>query len=813
MNISYTWLSEYISLPTTPERTAEFLTGTGLEVSGIARFEQIPGGLKGLVIGEVVTCDKHPNADRLKVTTVSVGEAELVPIVCGAPNVAAGQKVVVALPGTTLHPIEGEPFKIKKGKIRGEVSQGMICAEDEIGLGTDHDGILVLNSDAPVGGSVADYLGVAGEEVIEIDLTPNRADAASHFGTARDLYALSAVYDELASVQLTKPSVDDFQVSRTDRALSVRVENTEACLRYCGVTISGLKISESPEWLQNRLRSIGLAPINNVVDVTNFVLHELGQPLHAFDADKIQGREVIVRTLPDQTPFTTLDGTERKLSEQDLMICDSEGGMCIAGVFGGINSGVTDTTTEIFLESAYFDPVWVRKTAKRHALNTDASFRFERGVDPNNTVYALKRAALLIQEVAGGEISSEIIDLYPDPIPNFEVEIRLQRLDDLANVSLDQDLVAGILKRLEIDIVERGADTWKLSVPPFKVDVTREADVFEEILRIYGYDRIPVPDKMSMALPSGLGSAAFIPVERASNFLVGNGFLEGMSNSQTRAAYYEQYDFVDRALAIEMINPLSSELNVMRQTFVFQALEAVAYNQNRQESDIRLFEFGRVYQQREGKLAERQLLGLTVTGKLHPESWKVPNQQVDFFYMKGVVLALMNHMGVPSSRLVEQEFNQAPYGYGMQLLSRKKEVLATFGSIDSGLLQDFDVRQEVFVAEIDWQAVLDWASLSEVTHEHAPKYPKVRRDLALLLDESVRFVDIQAIARATEKKLLQRVALFDVYEGKNLDPGKKSYAVSFEFRDPNQTLKDEQVDRIMQKLLAQFEKQVGAQLR
>ena len=812
MTISYNWLKQYINIQVSAEKLAELLTNTGLEVEGVKKIESIPGGLEGLVIGEVKTCEQHPNADRLRVTTVDVGQDEVVNIVCGAPNVAAGQKVVVALPGTVLYPTDGESFKIKKGKIRGEVSNGMICAEDEIGLGKGHDGILVLEADAQVGLPAKSYFDLEEDYEIEIGLTPNRADAASHIGVARDIIALKSVMPELADVELSWPDVSGFEVQNQNLPISIEVVNPEACPRYTGVTISGLKVQDSPEWLQVRLRSIGLSPINNVVDVTNFVLHEVGLPLHAFDAAKITSGKVVVKTLADGTPFKTLDGQDRKLNEKDLMICNGDEPMCIAGVFGGAESGVSESTTSVFLESAYFNPVSVRKTAKRHALNTDASFRFERGVDPEKTIYALKRAALLIQEVAGGEISSDIQEFYPEAFQPFAVDLNPNKVHVLAGFDIPKETMKAILLGLEIEVNEASDDLWHLTVPAYRVDVQREADIIEDILRIYGFDNIPFPKKMAISLSSKTGVDKEQVLNRVADFLTAQGYLEGMSNSQTKQDYYEKYDGFDPEKSVTMLNPLSQEYTVMRQTFLFDSLEAVLYNQNRQQSDIKLFEFGKTYFKHTNGTAEQSGLAITLCGKMHAESWIQSQLKADFYQLKGLVTSVLDFAGINTKSLQYSEDVYAFYQEGLKIKLGKKQ-LAEFGLISQQYLKDFDIKQPVYFAEINWDNLLMMLGKSGVKHQSVSKFPKVRRDLALLVKKDIRFADIEQIAIKTDKKILNEVNLFDVYEGKNLEEGTKSYAVSFIFQDTEKTLTDKHIDKVMDALLKQFENQLSAKLR
>ena len=812
MKISYNWLKQYITIDLPTERVSELLTDCGLEVEGIEEVQSVKGGLAGLVVGEVLTCAKHPNADKLNCTTVNVGGDTPLNIVCGAPNVAAGQKVIVATIGTTLYTPEGDSFKIKKGKIRGEVSEGMICAEDEIGLGNSHDGILVLDSDAAIGTPAAEYFNVQSDFVFEIGLTPNRADAASHIGTARDFPALAIVNEDLQSTDVKWPSVDEFKVNNTSSPITVEVKDHVACPRYAGVSISNVKIGESPEWLQNKLKAIGLVPINNIVDVTNYVLHETGQPLHAFDANKIKGDKVVVQTLADQTPFTTLDEQERKLHENDLMICNDSEGMCIAGVFGGIESGVSEATTSIFLESAYFNPVSVRKTAKRHGLNTDASFRFERGVDPNNTIYVLKRAALLIQEIAGGEISSEIIDVYPNPIEDFSIDFNYSNCDRIIGKQIDRTLIQKILVALDIKIEAANEEGLKLTVPAYKVDVQREIDVIEEVLRIYGYNNIELPSKVQSSLAYVAKPNKEKIQNTISDLLSSNGFHEMMANSLTKSAYYENNSIWNKENCVDILNPLSSELDVMRQSLVYNALEAVSYNQNRRNEDLKLYEFGKTYTKTSDGSAEEKHLSIVLTGRFESESWNTSTDQSNYYHLRGFVNLILERLGLNKFGLRWAENTTGLFQYGLDLKINNKPTLS-IGRISDELMQRFDLRNEVFYADFNWDTLLELIKTTRIKFKSISKFQGMRRDLALLLDDSVQFEQIETIARKTEKKLLQDVNLFDVYQGKNLEKGKKSYAVSFHFKDDNKTLTDVQIDKVMKKMIDQLEKNIGAQLR
>jgi phenylalanyl-tRNA synthetase beta chain len=820
MNISYNWLKQYIDTDLTPEELSKALTSIGLETGGIEKVQTIKGGLEGLVIGEVLTCVEHPNSDHLHVTTVNVRAAEPLKIVCGAPNVAAGQKVVVATIGTILYSGE-ESFTIKRSKIRGEESFGMICAEDEIGIGTSHDGIIVLPADAVVGTPAKEYYNVKDDYVLEVDITPNRADATSHFGVARDLAAYLAVNGLKGT--LVKPSVDAFAVENHNLPVSVTVENSEACPRYAGVSISGVTIKESPEWLQNDLRSIGLRPINNVVDITNFILHETGQPLHSFDADKIAGKQVTVKTLPEDTKFTTLDEAERSLSDKDLMICDANGGMCIAGVFGGLDSGVSDNTTNVFLESAYFNPVWVRKTARRHGLNTDSSFRFERGCDPNNNVYVLKRAALLIKELAGGTISSDIVDIYPTPVKPFEVEITFDKIDKLIGKEIEKETIKTILHHLEIEIAGETAEGMKLLVPTYRVDVQRDVDVIEDILRIYGYNNVLPGESVKSSISYSSKPDSHKLQNLISEQLTGRGFNEILNNSLTKAGYYETLSSFPAANLVMMMNPLSADLNAMRQTLLFGGLESLAYNVNRKNQDLKFYEFGNCYyfngeKREEGKplaaYSEDMHLGLWLTGNKTAQSWVRADEKASVFELKGYVLNILRRMGVNFQKLVvETETTNDLFAEALVIKTKQGKQLAILGSVAKKQLKALDIDVPVFFADLNWNNLLTESTRNKVSFTEISKFPEVKRDLALLIDKNISFAEIEKLAYATEKNLLRKVQLFDVYEGKNLEAGKKSYAVSFTLQDDAKTLNDKQIDGIMQKLIKQFEEKLGAKLR
>jgi len=808
MKISYNWLKQFINTDWNAEKTGELLTDLGLEIEGIESYQSVKGGLEGVVIGKVLTCEQHPNADRLKVTTVNIGAEAPVQIVCGAPNVAAGQTVPVATIGTTLYTDEGEAWTIKKGKIRGEESHGMICAEDELGLGKSHDGIMVLDDSLEVGTKAADVFDIENDQVFEIGLTPNRADAMSHYGTARDLKAGLLQHD--INLELITPSVSAFHVDNRALKIDVDVQDKEKAPRYCGLTISGLKVSESPAWLQHRLKAIGLAPINNIVDATNYVLHELGQPLHAFDAAKITGNKIEVKTVAAGTKFTTLDEVERELHEDDLMICDAEKPMCIAGVFGGIHSGVTESTTSIFLESAYFNPVAVRKTAKRHALNTDASFRFERGIDPNITEYALKRAALLIIEIAGGEITSDIIDEYPDKIEDFQVRLSFDNAKRMIGTEIPRETIKSILTSLEIKVNNVTETGLGLTVPAYRNDVQREADVIEEILRVYGYNNIPITQKLNASISNTSKFEDHKLQNIIGDQLVSQGFYEMMSNSLTTAKYVELSEQLKAEHNVEMLNPLSQDLAVMRQSMLFSGLEAIAYNLNRRQSDLKLFEFGKTYHDYNGNREEYKHLGLYITGNKSKESWNTPSKPSDFFYIKTVISNILQRLGI--SRFTESPVKNDVFAEGISF-GLGKNKLVEFGIVKKSILKALDVSQDVLYADFNWDNVLQMAAHNTIKFKDIPKYPEVRRDFALLIDDNITFESINMIARKTEKQLLKSVNLFDVYQGKNLPKGKKSYAVSFMLQDENKTLTDKQIDKIMKKLQANFERELGAELR
>lgn len=798
MKISYNWLKEFINTDKTPQEISIILTGTGLEVESLEKVQAIPGGLEGLVIGYVKECADHANSDHLHVTKVDVGGPEDLQIVCGAANVAAGQKVVVAVVGTTVYPVSGEPFAIKKSKIRGEVSEGMICAEDEIGLGTSHEGIMVLDADAPVGTLAKDYFKVNDDYMYEIGLTPNRADAMSHLGTARDIAAF-------LKIGVTRPDVSAFKIANNNRTVEVEVENEQASPRYSGLTMTGLTVKESPKWLKERLAVIGVRSINNIVDVTNYVLHELGQPLHAFDADEIKGNKVLVKNYPEGTLFKTLDDVERKLSENDLMIGNSEEPMCIAGVFGGITSGVKASTTSIFLESAYFNSVSVRKTAKRHGLKTDASFRFERGTDPDMTVFALKRAALLIQQVAGGEVSSEIFDHYPAPVAPFAFEVSYKNIHRLIGKAIPHTEIKAIIEALDIKVVNETEETLSLQVPPYRVDVTREVDVVEEILRIYGYNNIEIPTQIRASLNNSQRAEKDTVQNQLSDLLTANGFNEILSNSLTKSAYSDNLD-----TAVKILNPLSSDLDVMRQTMLYSGLEAITYNQNRRAADLKFYEFGKVYSVKEDKYNEVQRFSVFLTGATTTEQWNQKPKPVSFYNLKAIVDSILERLNITS--YVVEDATCKKLAYGLQYMLNGKQ-LVKFGAVTGEALKKVDVDKEVFYADFNFDLILTAVRKNKIVYQEVSKFPAVRRDLSMLIDKAVTFGQLKQIAQRTERKLLKEVSVFDVYQGDKLPAGKKSYALSFIIQDIEKTLTDKAIDAIMQKLIYNLGKEAGAEIR
>ena len=809
MNISLNWLNDYLKTGLPVEEICKILTSIGLEVGGYEKFESVKGGLKGLVIGEVKTCEPHPDSDHLHITTVDLGDGRLTPIVCGAPNVAAGQKVVVATIGTVLYDGDKE-FVIKKSKIRGQESEGMICAEDEIGIGTDHAGIIVLPADVKAGTPASEYYRITTDYVIEIDITPNRVDGASHLGVARDL---ATYLKQNGHIDYTLPSVEQYKADSTDAILSIEVKRPEACIRYAGVCIEGVTVKESPEWLRNRLKAIGLNPINNVVDITNYILFELGQPLHAFDKDKIKGNKVILRSFPTGTKFVTLDGMERELNENDLMVCNEEAPMCIAGVFGGIESGITENTQNVFLESACFDPVFVRKTARRHGLSTDASFRFERGTDPNIVIYALKRAALLIKELAGGKITSDIIDIYPAPVKDFEVEVKYSHIDRLIGKAIGKENIKKILTALEIKIVNESETTLLLHVPPYRVDVRREADVIEDILRIYGFNNIEVPSKVNSTLSYSPKPDDYRLKNVIADLLTGNGFNEIMNNSLTKASYFEGLETYKPENTVMLYNPLSSDLNAMRQSLLFGGLETIAYNINRKNNSLKLYEFGKAYtfHKKEGEdhlkqYREENHLALFLTGSKTTASWNTKEARSDFFTLKAYAEIVLTRLGFKTDALNVEENTQDILREGLDYTQNGKHLL-TIGTVSPKLLKHFDIDQEVCYADFSWENLLKTLKNHTTVFTPLPKYPSVKRDLALLLDKKVSFKEVKELALRTEKTLLKAVTLFDVYEGEKLGAGKKSYAVSFTLQDDEKTLTDKQIEKIMNKLIGSYQHQ------
>ena len=820
MNISYNWLKRYIETDLPAEEVARILTDIGLEVEGFEKIETVKGGLQGVVVGQVVTCTDHPDSDHLHVTTVDVGTGEPLQIVCGAANCRAGLKVLCATVGAVLYPNGGdEEFKRKRSKIRGVESLGMLCAEDELGIGSSHEGIMELPADAPVGMAAKEYLRVEDDYLIEVGLTPNRVDAASHIGVARDLAAYLRSRGERTEVKW--PDVSAFAVDNHDLPVAIRVENHEACPRYVGVTVSGCKIGPSPEWMQNCLRAAGINPKNNLVDITNFVLFELGQPLHAFDAAKIEGHEVVVRTCAEGTPFVTLDGVERKLTDKDLMICSAERPMCIAGVFGGLDSGISETTTDVFIESAYFNPVWVRKTAKRFGLNTDSSFRFERGIDPNLQVYAAKRAALLMKELAGGSISSEITDICPVPAADFVFDISFARINALIGKEIPQETVRTILAALEVKILSEHEGRLTVAVPPYRVDVQREADLIEDILRIYGYNNVEVPSRVRSTLSYAPKPDRSKLMNLAADFLTDNGFTEIMSNSLTKAAYYEGLTTCPPERCVRILNPLSADLNVLRQTLLFNMLEAVCLNINHKNGDLKLYEFGNCYFYDEAKrteenhlaaYSEEYRLAIAVTGIATPQSWNTKPEKASFFTLRAVAEKLLRRFGIDIYALKSEPTQSDLFAEGLTMSLNGKELLQ-IGVVSGKLRRLTDVKQEVYYLEMNFDALVRSTKKHRIAAEELSKFPEVKRDLALLVDRDVTFAALRSVALATERKLLKNVSLFDVYEGDKLPAGKKSYALSFILEDKTRTLDDKTIERVMANLTRQFEQQCGAQVR
>lgn len=820
MNISYNWLKDYLDFDLQPDEVAAALTSIGLETGGVEEVQTIKGGLEGFVIGEVLTCEEHPNSDHLHITTVNVGGAEPLQIVCGAPNVAAGQKVVVAVNGTKLYDGD-ECFTIKRSKIRGVESNGMICAEDEIGIGTDHAGIIVLPADAVVGTPAKEYYNVKSDYVLEVDITPNRVDATSHFGVARDLAAYLKQNGKPAN--LKRPSVDAFKIDDEVPAIEVVVENKEACLRYSGITIKNVTVKESPEWLQNRLKVIGLRPINNVVDITNYILHGVGQPLHSFDADKIKGNKVVVRSATEGAKFVTLDGVERTLTDRDLMICNVEEPMCIAGVFGGLDSGVTEQTKNVFLESATFHPTWIRKTARRFGLNTDASFRYERGLDPNQTVEVMKRAALLIQEVAGGTITGAIQDIYPVPVAPYRVELTYDKVNTLIGKVIPVETVKSILESLEMKIVSETAEGLVIDVPVYRIDVQRDVDVIEDILRIYGYNNVEFSDNVKSNLSYQTPTDRSYKLQNLiSEQLCGCGFNEILNNSLTRSAYYDNLSTYPVSHCVMLMNPLSADLNCMRQTLLFGGLESVEHNAKRKNGNIRFFEFGNCYDynidhKKEGEtlaeFSEDYRLGLWVSGSRVDNNWAHPNEKSSVYELKAYVENILVRLGVNLQKVIFGNLANDIYSAGLSITTSSGRQLGTMGIVSPKICKELDIETDVYYAELSWTLLMKEIKKSKVTFSEISKFPAVKRDLALLLEKNVQFAEIEKIATESERKLLKDVALFDVYEGKNLPAGKKSYAVSFYLQDEGKTLNDKQIDAIMKKIQTNLEQKLGAQLR
>jgi phenylalanyl-tRNA synthetase beta chain len=806
MKISYNWLKQFIKTDWTSEQTSELLTDLGLEVEVVEKYESVKGGLKGVVVGHVLTCEQHPDADRLKLTTINIGSEAPIQVVCGASNVAAGQKVPVATIGTVLYDKEGNEFTIKKGKIRGQESHGMICAEDELGLGTGHDGIMVLDDELVPGTPASEVFKIANDEVFEIGLTPNRADAMSHYGTARDLRA--GMLQRGVNVELITPSVSNFRVDMRTLKIDVSVEEPILAPRYCGVTISGITVEDSPKWLQDRLKAIGLTPKNNIVDVTNYVLHELGQPLHAFDATKINGK-IVVKTVAEGTKFTTLDDVERTLHKEDLMICDEKGPLCIAGVFGGKKSGVTEGTTSIFLESAYFDPVSIRKTAKRHQLNTDASFRFERGIDPTITEYALKRAALLIQEVAGGKITSDVVEVYPKKIEDFTVFLNFSHVSKIIGQEIPKDTIKKILVSLDIKVNSVSDSGLGLTIPAYRVDVQREIDVVEEILRVYGYNNIGFSTKLNATAATSQRTEDYKVQNVIATQLNSQGFHEMMANSLTTAAYTKLSAVLKEEHNVTMLNPLSGDLSTMRQSLLFSGLEAISYNINRKNADLKLFEFGKTYHKFLNGYEEHKHLTLLISGNRNKESWTKPQEGTNFFLLKGFVSGILSRLGIEKITSAPTQSDIVAEGIS-QLYNN--EVLVDIGVIKKSILKHFGIKQDVFYADFNWDLILKIIT-GKIKYSDIPKYPEVRRDLALLIDQNTTFENIYNLAKQTEKSLLKDINLFDVYEGDKLPEGKKSYALSFTIRDNSKTLTDVQIEKIMSKLQQTFETELGASLR
>ena len=824
MNISYKWLKEYVDFDLGAEQVAEALTSIGLEVGSVEEVQAIKGGLQGLVVAEVLTCEPHPNSDHMHVCSVNIGAEEPVQIVCGAPNVAQGQKVIVATLGTKLYDGE-ECFTIKRSKLRGIESLGMICAEDEIGIGTFHDGIIVLPQEAKVGTPAAEYYGIESDWVIEVDITPNRADACSHYGVARDLYAWLVRNGHKTALHRT--DVSSFAADNNDLDIDIVVENTEACPRYCAVTVKGCEVKESPEWLQTKLRTIGVRPINNVVDVTNYVMFAYGQPLHCFDADMIEGKKVVVKTMPEGTPFVTLDGVEHKLSERDLAICNANAPMCIAGVFGGKDSGTYETTKDVLLESAYFNPTWIRKSARRHGLNTDASFRFERGIDPDLQVYALKVAALMVKELAGGTVSMDIKDIEaPGLAKNFDVDLEYKYAHDLIGKTIPAEVIKEIVTSLDMKITAESESGISLSVPAYRVDVQRPCDVVEDILRIYGYNNVEIPTavKSSLTIKGEVDRSNKLQ-NLVSEQLVGEGFREILNNSLTKEAYYNDLTAYPKDRAVKLLNPLSSDLNVLRQTLLFGGLESIAHNANRKNANLRFFEFGNCYYKNPATTEEQKAadtlaaysedlhLGLWLTGKRVEASWAHPEEPSSVYELKAYVGHILTRLGAPVGKLKQQAGANDIFAKSLALVDNNGTVVLEFGLVKKALTAAFDISAEVYFADINWTLLMKKTKKHSVNFTEISKFPAVSRDLALLVDKSVEFARIEQIAFAADKKFLKKVTLFDVYEGKNLEAGKKSYAVNFLLQDDTKTMNDKQTDAVMAKIIASLEKQLGAKLR
>lgn len=807
MKVSHNWIKEYLTIDIELEKQLELLTDLGLEVEGTTTFESVKGSLAGVVVGEVLTCTPHPNADRLRVTTVNIGQEEAVQIVCGAPNVAAGQKVAVATVGTKLYDGEGNAFEIKKSKIRGEASHGMICAEDELGLGESHDGIMVLETDLVPGTACSEIFDIETDTVIEIGLTPNRADAMSHMGVARDLKA--GCNQIGVSSEWKTPNTDNFRINDTSNIIDVVVHDKQKASQYYGLTISEVEVKPSPKWLQNRLNAIGITPKNNIVDATNYVLHDLGQPLHAFDADKINGK-IHVKTLPTGTKFTTLDGIERELHEDDLMICDDETPLCLAGVFGGEDSGVSENTTNIFLESAYFDPVSIRKSAKRHGLNTDASFRFERGIDPEIGIYALKRAAVLIQNIAGGLITSDIQEHAQPLEERVNLFINYDKITKIIGAEIQKDTLINILNSLEIEINSVNPDGFAMTIPRYRVDVTREADVIEEILRVYGYNNIELGTSLNTVFPSFDLKTPNKIEQITAQMLVGQGYSEVMNNSLTNPAYAELSAQLNQIPKVNLLNPLGLDLSQLRTSLLFSLLEVVQFNSNRQQKDLKIYEFGKTYATTDSGHQESKRLGICITGNKNPELWNSPATKSNFFDLKAITINVLNRLGI--TNIKEEPTDLDIFSEGLSLSSNNK-TLVNFGVVDSKITKNFSIDSEILFADFDWDLIYKYAFKKEILVEEISKFPTSRRDFALLIDSDVKFADLEEASYKTDRKLLKKVSLFDVYEGKNLPKGKKSYGMSFYFSDANKTLTDKNIDRIMQKLQKEFENNFGASLR